>query len=376
SIPNISPKEIIDYFSSLEGLKLGRFVNENETIVKISLFPPETKLNFIWLELTRKCNLRCLHCYSNSDSSSNQIKKEELLTLSQWKKVIQDASDIGCRRLQFIGGEPMLFGKDIFDLIKLTRDLGYELIEVFTNATLLTERDIKLLSKYDVQVAASIYSKNPEVHDKITTKKGSLKKTIKNIRKLYDYGVKLRLATVIMKQNEEYIEETLGFLKEFVVLNPRRAFDIVRPTGRGLKKEILTDKLNLWRLKRKPIFPKITEQEFIRNKKGHSCWQGKLCVTSSGLVIPCIMAREEICGSVKDQSLSGIIHSDNLQNSWNLSKDRIEICRDCEFRYACFDCRPLAKGEIGNLYVQGNNCLYNPYQGEWKDYERKEVRVC
>ena len=375
-LSKIDPKEILDYFKELKSLNLGDFSSKYRIVDKVTLKQPRKKLDFIWLELTRKCNLKCLHCYANSGLEVNRIAKNDLLNLNQWERIIQEAFDAGCKKLQFIGGEPLLMGKGLYPLIELTEELGYELVEIFTNATMFIEESINFLAKHNVQVAISIYSKNPEIHDKITTQKGSFQKTIKNLHRLQDSGVKIRLATVVMKQNEDYVEETLNFLEELVGSKSQRSFDIIRSVGRGSKTEISTDKFNSCKLKKEPVFFKITREEFIRNKNGHSCWQGKLCIVSDGSVIPCIMAREEICGNIKNQSLEDVISGNNLQNLWNLSKDHIEICQDCEFRYACFDCRSMIKGETGSLYARGDNCSYDPYQGEWGYCRGKEVSVC
>lgn len=372
----VKPREIVDYLEGLVSLNLGKFLDGHQIINKISVSPPESKIDFIWLELTQNCNLRCLHCYANSDSKTNRIKKDELLTLNQWKKVIQEAFNEGCRNVQFIGGEPMLFGKDIYVLIKLARDLGYELVEVFTNATLITKEDIDLLTKYNVQIATSVYSKRAEVHDEITSQKGSFKKTVENVKKLQAKGIKVRFATIAMKQNEKYLKETIDFLWEMGEVRSYRCLDIVRSVGRGKDNGLISEDLNLWMQRKNPVFSKLTKEEFARRKYGHGCWWDKIAITHNGQVIPCIMARKEICGNIKKQSLAQIVQNTKLQKLRMLSKDNIKICQDCEYRYACLDCRPLAREETGNLYARGSNCLYNPYRGQWQTTKRKEVRIC
>jgi MoaA/NifB/PqqE/SkfB family radical SAM enzyme len=319
--PGVNSQEIIDYLKNLKSLKLGRFLDHHQVVEKIPLSPPEMKLNFVWLELTQNCNLKCLHCYVKGSNNKENGSDSDLLNIREWKRIIKEGYDLGCRQIQFIGGEPMLLGKKIFTLIELARILGYELIELFSNLTLLAEEDINLLVKYNVQVATSIYSKRAEIHDCITTRKGSFNQTINNVRKLQAKGLKVRFATIVMKQNEEYIKETADFLNELGNSDCWRSFDVVRPIGRGVEEGIVPKKLTSWRLQTKPVFPKITKEEFIRRKNGHSCWQNKLCITSNGQVIPCIMAREKNGGNVKTQTLSAVLNNGHLQNYWRLSKD-------------------------------------------------------
>ena len=63
-------------------------------------------------------------------------------------------------QVQFIGGEPTLF-KDLLFLVEKNRELGYNFIELYTNATLLTE-ELNELMAYNVHIATSFYSYNPE----------------------------------------------------------------------------------------------------------------------------------------------------------------------------------------------------------------------
>lgn len=368
TVPKITLNEILNYFQKLSDLGLGKFLNTDQVVKKIPLRHPEVKLDFLWLELTRSCNQRCFHCYA--DSSPYSVVKNSL-SLEDWKRVIKEGNQMGCRRLQFTGGEPLLFGKEIFTLIKTARDVGYEQVEIFTNATLFTKEDVDLLVKYDVKVAANIYSKRPEIHDQITGLKGSFENTIRNIKLLMEKGVKVYLATILMQQNEAFREETVAFLQELGEPMPLKHYDIVRPAGRGENSDILSDNLVLMSYKSSPIFSKITKDKFIVRKYGHSCWWGKIVVTCEGKVMPCIMAGDKTYGNVKQQPLYDIIQETSLLNLWKLSKDKIEICRDCEYRYICLDCRPLAMGEEGGLYRRWEYCLYDPYQGKWQETPKK-----
>jgi molybdenum cofactor biosynthesis enzyme MoaA len=62
-------------------------------------------LDFLWLELTNRCNLRCVHCYTDSHPGSGD---RDLLTTGAYESLLRQAYELGCRRVQFIGGEPPL----------------------------------------------------------------------------------------------------------------------------------------------------------------------------------------------------------------------------------------------------------------------------
>jgi len=56
-----------------------------------------------------------------------------------------------------------------------------------------------------------------------------------------------------------------------------------------------------------------------------------------------------------------------IRQYWDLSYDKIEVCRDCEYRYACHDCRPLTYGPTGELTAKSLHCSYDPYRGKFVD---------
>ena len=62
---------------------------------------------------------------------------------------------------------------------------------------------------------------------------------------------------------------------------------------------------------------------------------------------------------------SEIVNSNHFRNLWNINKDNIEICKDCEFRYCCPDNRlPIIQG---NRVLFEEDCLYNPYTNTWNE---------
>lgn len=92
--------------------------------------PPVT---FLWLELTGKCQLECVHCYAESSPTGTH----GTMTAADWRRVIAEAASMGVRTVQFIGGEPTLH-PSLAELIDyaLLRDLG---VEVFTDLVHVTE---------------------------------------------------------------------------------------------------------------------------------------------------------------------------------------------------------------------------------------------
>jgi radical SAM protein with 4Fe4S-binding SPASM domain len=321
---------------------------------------PAATLEFIWLEVTSRCNLACLHCYGDCLSSP----ETDRMNGKGWKAVMLQARDLGCSQVQFIGGEPLL-KKDLFALVDFALNKGYIFVEIFSNLTLLKKERIPFLRDSGAHIATTLYSSKPETHDRITGTKGSHAKTMAAINLLKDNQIPLRVAIIAMKQNQGDLSATVEFLHNMGV--EYKLPDPVRPTGRGCSQEIQPHHLPA------AFSGRIMEARFWTNRhafqfnrRHNSCWAGKLAVTASGEVIPCIFARDLVIGNCLTKGLASVMHNKRLKEFWELTKDQVTICRDCEYRYACHDCRPLAYAQGGDLYAKSPRCLYDPYRGQWR----------
>ncbi len=361
STSRFSPGRCMTYLDKLVANNLGRYCNVGEVSGRINPAMTSPGLEFAWLEVTAGRNLRCVHCYEQGCAS---LIGSEKMQIADWRRIINELSCLGCKRLQFIGGEPLLLGDDLVSLIEYARESRFTFIEVFTNATLLTEKFISAFVTNDVHVAISFYGETPQTHELVTLSPGSHKKTLEGIKRVIDAGCDLRVAVVGMRQNESECEQTIAYLKKIGVKHVK--FDVVRPSGRGASVDVISEKLLKSVLQSKPAFPPCTEDTFLRRMRGHNCFLTKICVSSNGAVYPCIMERRVSYGNVLQDSLSNILSGDKAIGAQGLSKDKITTCRDCEYRYACSDCRPRAVvGEENSFTAKPKECLYDPYSGIW-----------
>ncbi|MEM4381646.1 MAG: radical SAM protein [Candidatus Caldarchaeum sp.] len=250
----------------------------------------EQKFDFLWLELTSRCNLRCVHCYAES---SPNPRNPDVLSAKDYYKLIDSAASLGCRKIQFIGGEPTLV-RELPQYIIHARNKGFDFIEVFTNATIISNQILSCFVDNQVAIATSFYSYRARVHDAITKRPGSHSLTEKTIKRLLDAGLTVRVGIISMKENKDEVDNTVSYLHSIGVRNV--GIDRVRFIGRG---SVLGDEKG--------------RESVITELCGY-CWQGNLCICPDGKVVPCIMARNWPVGSVLEQELSEIIYSQALHN--------------------------------------------------------------
>jgi radical SAM protein with 4Fe4S-binding SPASM domain len=157
------------------------------------------------IELTHRCNLKCVHCYLGDQSSISKGSGNELST-ELWIGVIDQIVDAQCLDLLITGGEPMLRG-DFPEIYAHAKRRGM-IVTVFSNATLITPEILDIfddLPPFFVEV--SIYGATAGTHDRITQVKGSHAKCMKGVEVLLKLGVRVGLKTVLMSLNKhEYAD--------------------------------------------------------------------------------------------------------------------------------------------------------------------------
>lgn len=318
--------------------------------------PEFNQFNTVWLELTMGCNCRCLHCYEGSVHN----KSNESLTLDEWFDVIDQIYKIGTKRIILIGGEPCLY-RNIINIIEKIYSYKIEIL-LFTNATLFSKELIEVIIKYNVKVKVSIYGHNADLHDKITQNKGSFEKLYSNIKTLINNNIEVTPSVIIMKENQNYINDIEIFIKEMGL--KWNGYDIIREVGCGKNKQHCVSKeIMNFKIRTKPSFS-TSKEFFIDTIYSNNCWKNKIVISENGDVLPCVFARTEICGNVKKDTIKSILNN-KLSDYWNYDFSNIDICKDCEYRFACKDCRPVAMSDTGNINSHTKYCKYNPYKGEW-----------
>lgn len=109
----------------------------------------------------------------------------------------------------------------------------------------------------------------------------------------------------------------------------------------------------------------------------NSCLHKKIGIDKNGNIKNCPLMPESF-GSIHNSSLEEAIDQHGFKKYWDLTKDSIEICKDCEFRYVCTDCRAYTEGSDENKagldISKPLKCGYNPYTGEWKDWTKNPLK--
>lgn len=220
---NIFPKDL-EYLSK-DNLNI-KFTKLTKKVENMFSF-----FDIVYLELTRACNLKCIHCLNNSGiKQKDELTKEDLLNL------IKKFSSLGVQEIRFTGGEPLLFN-GIYDLIKFATEEGI-CTSLGTNGTLITKDVAKKLKESGLKKVVVSIDGNKKTHDKIRGKK-NYQKAMNGLKYLQKNGINVRVNSVIMKSNmEDVIKLAKKMSRKKITIFIRRFIS----SGRG--KELENNMLN------------------------------------------------------------------------------------------------------------------------------------
>ncbi|MFT5823184.1 MAG: SPASM domain peptide maturase of grasp-with-spasm system [Crocinitomix sp.] len=113
-------------------------------------------------------------------------------------------------------------------------------------------------------------------------------------------------------------------------------------------------------------------KSFLTLKNHNGCLYGKIAVDQNGDIKNCPSMVESF-GNIEDTTLAEALEVPNFKNLWDLTKDKIDVCKDCEFRYVCTDCRAYIE-DPKDILSKPLKCGYNPYTAEWSDWSTNPLK--
>ncbi len=189
-------------------------------------FSADKKPVVVW-NVTKACNLRCIHCYAKADPSPDPDE----LTTEEGFRLLEDLAQFGCPVVLFSGGEPLV-RPDILDLIKKAVSLGMRAV-LSTNGVLIDENLAKELKKLGLSYVGISLDGGREVHDRFRGVKGAFDKVISAIEACKKEGLKVGLRFTINKLNAQEIPKIFDLVEEMEI--PRICFYHLVYAGRGTK---------------------------------------------------------------------------------------------------------------------------------------------
>jgi radical SAM protein with 4Fe4S-binding SPASM domain len=165
------------------------------------------------LELTRRCNLRCVHCYLGPQERVRAEGRPEMTT-GQVLDIIDQVAAAGCLRFLITGGDPLL-RPDFPEIYRHAKLAGLD-VSVFTNGTPVTERIVGLFRDLPPRVVEiTLYGATAETYEQVTRVPGSYRRCLAGIERLNEGGIRLGLKAILMTLNRHEFEAIEGLARDF-----------------------------------------------------------------------------------------------------------------------------------------------------------------
>jgi len=343
-----------------------------------------SNLRLVAWEVTRRCNLNCVHCRAASERGPYPGE----LDTNKCLEILDQIALIGMPIVILTGGEPLL-KKDIFELALHGTQLGLRMV-MATNGTLITpEISEKIKSSGIKRVSISIDKANAREHDQFRKVPGAFSAALQGIDLLKKAGIEFQINTTVTRDNVHQVHEILDMAIELEAV-AHHIFLLV-PTGRArdmIDQEIDAleyEKLLRWFYdmgKKVPIHLKATcaphYYRILRQeayKKGEKvdyetygleavtrgCLGGtSFCfISHDGVLQPCGYL-ELNCGDLRESSFGSIWQNSEIFKQLRNFSAYKGKCGRCEYLNVCGGCRARAFEETGDFMAEEPLCMYQP----------------
>jgi len=325
-------------------------------------FKGKPQLTNLHIEITSKCNERCVHCYIPHENKNNDIDG------SLFYDILKQCKHMRLLHLALSGGEPMLH-KKFCDFLRKCREYDFS-VNVLSNLTLLNNQIVKEMKKNPLLcVQVSLYSMNPDIHEDITRLEGSFEKTKNAILKLIENDIPLQISCPILKQNKDCYDDVIKWAEKHNVHAGDDYAIIARynHTTKNLNYRLSINEVKKVISNKASNNAKYLEQMRIEAEKKKnttpndfvcSVCNSSICIADNGNVYPCAGWQDYIVGNVKETSLDAIWNnSEKVQYLRNLRKYDFPKCLQCADKEFCTMCMVRNANES----PQGNPLIVNEY---------------
>ncbi len=191
--------------------------------IKQPVKPLVTGLSRLNIELTERCNSRCIHCYINQPEDDWRLIEQEMDT-EFVQSVLKQAVDLGCLTVRFTGGEPLL-REDFVDLYLFARHLGLK-VEIFTNARLITPELAQFFAHIPPgkPIVVSVYGMHASSYDAVAAVNGAFNQFWQGVTLLREYKIPFVVKQSLLPQNSYERPEFESFAANLPNMNREPAY--------------------------------------------------------------------------------------------------------------------------------------------------------
>lgn len=345
----------------------------------------------LYLETTRRCNFRCPHCSSGSNSPEKWEVDKSADQIIQY--IFKPAKEIGTTFIDFSGGE-FLLRKDALYLLDVANKMGFK-IGVSTNGSLLNEKlliELKKLLGNNLIISLGINSFDEENK---TSRYREVEFFLEKLHLLQEYNINVNISVTMGRFNCETFQKTLSKIREMSLPFNRIPYSPRNSDNKSwmFDKEIMKKYLHPGLMQSHhgfvsfvPLFLNPLDYEDITKEKTYStpvplkpsigCWVGSFyAINPAGEVAPCPLLFDHIsAGNVYQQSLKDILFESDLMKKIVNRTLLGGKCGSCKYNWTCGGCRVMAYYYTGDVFGEDPTCFIDDLSEEELEKLEKQTR--
>jgi MoaA/NifB/PqqE/SkfB family radical SAM enzyme len=317
------------------------------------------------MEITSRCNERCVHCYIPHQNKLYDMEE------SLFYNVLDQCKEMGVLDLTLSGGEPMCH-PHFADFLRKMSDYDFT-VAILSNLTMLNDEILAVMKEqHSFDVQTSLYSMNPDIHDSITQLPGSFVKTRDAILRLIENDIPLHINCPTMKQNKDCYVDVLEWAQNYKIKTSTDHIMMARcdhtngnldnrlsleDVGKVISGIIARDK-NYQREVSMPDFEERDQRDRSNDRICGVCI-AKFCMVENGNVHPCPGWYNYLCGNVRETPLKDIWeNSPKVKYLRGLRRKDIPQCLNCPDQGFCAMC--MARNANENQEMSAVETLGDP----------------
>lgn len=374
-------REVADTFSSyanaeaIEGYL--SYLNENNYVIRwggddINAYVNLSSLQRdIWMEehvpygatieLTSRCNFRCVHCYLDNCHQTNDLPLDKI------KLILDSLAKAGMMTIFLSGGEPLL-RKDFKDIYVYAKKHGF-LLMIFTNGYLLDDELLDLFLQYPpLEIDISLYGSNDAAYERVTGVKGAFTRIKNNIINYKKHGIFVSAKTPVLTIMKDDLSHMRDFAAE-VDIPWRITFDIT-PTIDNISKDEYRlpaeQAMGLYKefgdtyYADKGILLERIRKGGLIGRRRYACGMGKSScfIDYRGYVSPCIETRHRGV-SIFENDFDTVWKNIRDISYEQLSEKENYKCLSCDIACICKSCPAIRERYYGSpTIIKEQDCAF------------------
>ena len=314
AIPN-NMQEVISCFNNKKSIRdvFTMYGNENrDTISEYIDFLIKGEYGIMTEECEYDSMVDMLYDFEIASQISNCIVEISEVTILNLEKIISNLDQLNCKNVQFVSYESLSLNS-LLHLINYTNNTNFQSIELILKYSQDTLDFVQFIDKNNFRVTELI------------------------------------------------IHSSLGRKQTF----NKVSFDIV------FVDNVISNFTNCGVISTK-YFQDINKLKIVESLNYNSCLYMKISIDKDGYIKNCPGFKEHY-GNIRDYSLIEILRKEEFKKYWSVKKDVTNVCKDCEFRHICTDCRAYVENP-DDIYSKPLKCGYNPYTNQWDKWNKNPLK--